>query len=402
MAKIGIFGGSFDPPHLGHILALEEFYKGLELDLVLVIPAGEPPHKKLSAVSASAEQRLAMTRRAVAQLPFAQVSDIEICRSGASYTSDTLLQLRKIYPSDTFYLLMGTDMFRSFSTWHDTKTIVEQATLVGAYREGAEVGLLQNCAAELREKLGARCIVLENSFLPYSSTCARAMIAFGCGSEYVSAPVYRYILDQGLYYSNADLRNLDFDILSQVSISLHDRKRVPHVLGCSETAAELALHYGENVENAKRAGILHDVTKALGPLEQLKLCDRYDIITNHFYRENTKLLHAKTGAAVAERLFGENKAVCDAICWHTTGRANMTTLEKILYLADYVEPNRRFSSVQTLRDLTFLDLDAAMELGLNMTMEQLAQNHRQINEDSLTALRFFKKGTTINEAFWQQ
>lgn len=391
MAKIGIFGGSFDPPHLGHILALEEFQKKLELDLVLVIPTGEPPHKMLTVGSASSEQRLAMTRLAVKHLPFAQVSDLELLRSGASYTSDTLLQLRACYPTDTFYLLMGTDMFLSFSSWHDTPTIVEQAILVGAYRGEERAEQLYSCADELREKLHAQCIVLENSCLPYSSTGTRAMIAFQYGSEYVSESVYRYICENGLYYSNADLNNLDFDRLSQVSLSLHDRKRVAHVIGCSNTAAELALRYGENVENARRAGILHDITKALGSSEQLKLCDRYDIILNHFYRENTKLLHAKTGSAIAERLFGENTEVCDAICWHTTGRVNMTTLEKILYLADYVEPNRCFPSVEALRKLTFSDLDLAMELGLEMTLEQLNQNHRQINEDSFAALRFFQE-----------
>ena len=96
MAKIGIFGGSFDPPHLGHILALQEFQQKLSLDRVLVIPANNPPHKQLAFCGASAEQRLHMTRLAVQDLPYAEVSDLELRRDGKSYTSDTVEELRRL------------------------------------------------------------------------------------------------------------------------------------------------------------------------------------------------------------------------------------------------------------------------------------------------------------------
>ena len=132
------------------------------------------------------------------------------------------------------------------------------------------------------------------------------------------------------------------------------------------------------------------MTKALTGEEQLKLCDNYGIILNHFERENPKLLHAKTGAAVARRIFGENDAVCSAIEWHTTGRAGMSLLEKIIYLADYMEPSRDFDGVEELRRLTWTDLDAAMLLGLEMTMQQLREKGSQIGPDSLAAYQYFQ------------
>lgn len=391
MAKIGIFGGSFDPPHLGHILALQEFKRKLNLDLVLVIPAKDPPHKELARGGAAAEHRLEMIRLAISDLPGVEVSDLELRRAGKSYTADTVEQLRVLYPEDTFYLLMGTDMFLSFSAWFEPQRITAQATLVAAYRTEDKGGRLAACAQRLKEELNAQCILLENDYLPCSSTGTRAMLAFGCADDYLPGSVYDYICRNQLYFSHADLQKLDFDRLKSVSLSLHDRKRVPHVIGCSDTAMALANVYGANHEDARRAGILHDITKALNAQEQLKLCESYGIILDKFYRENPKLLHAKTGAAVAQRVFGENEAVCQAICWHTTGKPEMNLLEKILYLADYVEPNRSFDTVESLRALTFEDIDAAMCLGLQMTMDQLRGQERQIDPNSLAALRFYQE-----------
>lgn len=401
MAKIGIFGGSFDPPHLGHILALQEFQQKLSLDRVLVIPANNPPHKQLAYCGASAEQRLHMTRLAVQDLSYVEVSDLELRREGKSYTADTVEELRQLYPEDTFYLLMGTDMFLSFASWHEPQRITAQATLVAACRTEDKNGKLSACAQRLREELGADCILLQNDFLPYSSTVTRAMLAFGCGEEYVSDQVFAYIRDNGLYYVGADLKGMEFEQLKAVSLSLHDRKRVPHVIGCSDTALALAEQYGADLEAARRAGILHDVTKALPSQEQLKLCQCYGIILDNFYRENPKLLHAKTGAVIAGEVFGENEAVCQAICWHTTGKARMNTLEKILYLADYVEPNRSFEAVKPLRALTFRDLDCAMALGLQMTVEQLQNQSRAIDPNSKAALCFYQERNRENETIRQ-
>ena len=111
MARVGIFGGSFNPPHLGHMLAVREFQKKLGLDLVLLIPASIPPHKELSSNSPDAKARLEMTRLAAQDIENTQVLDIELTRHGASYTADTLRELRVRYPNDELFLMMGTDTF---------------------------------------------------------------------------------------------------------------------------------------------------------------------------------------------------------------------------------------------------------------------------------------------------
>ena len=180
------------------------------------------------------------------------------------------------------------------------------------------------------------------------------------------------------------------DKLEQVVISLLNPNRVAHVLGCRDTAVELAKRWGADETDAARAGILHDITKALdGPL-QLTLCDAYGKILNDFSRRYPKTLHALTGSLVAERIFGENKAVVDAIRSHTTGKADMNLLETIIYVADYMEPNRKFPGVERLRELAYRDITGALKLGLDMTMEHLRDQGSEASPESREALEYLK------------
>lgn len=397
MAKIGIFGGSFNPPHEGHILAAREFCQQLELDRLLIIPAGDPPHKTLSANSPTALQRLEMTRLAVEDMENTEVLDLEIKREGRSYTADTIEILRKSYPHDELFLLMGTDMFYSFGSWYQPERITGEATIAVAHRDADSPARLQSCAAELQRTLDARIVFVENQYLPHSSTSVRAMIAFRCADTYLSPRVMKYIEEKGLYYAGRDLRGLPFDELREVALSLHKSKRVDHVIGCSDTAAALAEAYGASTEDARRAGILHDITKALNASEQLQLCEKYAMILDSFEREHPKLLHAKTGAVIAREVFGESVAVCEAIQWHTTGRENMSLLEKLIYLADYMEPNRTMEGIEELRQLTWTDMDAALAMGLEMTMTYVRSRGAKVDPHSAAALRCLQERKQTNE-----
>ena len=389
MARIGIFGGSFHPPHLGHILAAREFQQKLALDTLLLIPAGVPPHKTIGAIDPV--HRLEMTRLAVQDLANTQVLDLELRREGRSYTADTVEALRQQYPRDELFLLMGTDMFFTFEKWYQPERIVREVTLVVAYRDKEKREELLRYAASLKEQLGARIVFVENEFLPYSSTSIRAMLAFCCGKHYLAPQVLDYIRQNKLYLQGESLKNLPFEKLEEISLSLHKPKRVAHVRGCSETAAALAEHYGVDVTDARRAGILHDITKALTAEEQLQLAQDYQMPLSDFERRYPKLIHAKTGAVVAREIFGENEAVCEAITWHTTGKADMSLLEKIIYLADYMEPNRVLDGVDELRRLTWTDLDAALQRGLEMSLAHVLSTDSAVDPNSHAALCFLKE-----------
>ena len=386
MERIGIYGGTFNPPHLGHMLAARQAVKLLRLDRLLLIPDRIAPHKVLPEGSASPQQRLQMLQLAAAGIEKAEVSDIELRREGTSFTYLTILELKQLYPEAELVLIMGTDMFLSFDSWRETKIITDNAALGVLYRgEKGEKAAIDAKKAEM-EANGVKVELIENEVTAISSTDLRRMLVFGCAEPFLPEGVGAYIREKGLYGTGRDYRNLSEEELEQVVVSLLKPNRVAHVLGCRDMAVELAKRWGADVTDAARAGLLHDITKAIdGPL-QLTLCSEYGTMLNDFSRRYPKTLHALTGSLVAERIFGEKEAVVSAIRHHTTGKANMCLLEKIIYIADYVEPNRTIAGVDQLRHLAFTDLDAALKMGLQMTVSYLNEQGSEVSPESREAL----------------
>ena len=389
MERIGIYGGTFNPPHVGHICAAKCAVEGLELRKLLLIPACIAPHKVLPSNSPTPQQRCRMLQIAAGEKM--EVCDMELQRNGVSFTYETVEQLRQQYPQQELILFMGTDMFLSFLTWREPRRILNCVSIGVFYRgEPGELEAIEEKKAEL-EAMGATVYLVKNPVTAISSTQLRRMLVFHCASPFLPDGVERYIRENGLYGTAEAYRNLPMEQLEQVVVSLLKPNRVAHVLGCRDTAAELARRWGCDETDAARGGILHDITKALdGPL-QLTLCREYGIVLSEFSKKNPKTLHALTGSLVADRIFGENKQVVEAIRSHTTGKAAMTTLEKILYVADYMEPNRDFPGVERLRALAFEDLDKALKLGLTMTIELLKEQKREISPESAEALAFLQQ-----------
>ena len=393
MERIGIFGGTFNPPHIGHIQAAQQAITALGLSRLLLIPDRIAPHKQLPENSPTPEQRLDMLRIAAADCPQIQASDIELCREGVSYTVEKVTALKKLYPRAELVLLMGTDMFLSFDSWKNARKILKNTTL-GVFCRGEknEETAIKEKRSELQRQ-GAKVELVKNDVIPISSTQMRRLLAFHCADAFLPAGVGDYIRENGLYDVSARWKNLPMEELEQVVVSLLNPNRVAHVLGCRDTAVELAKRWGADVTDAARAGILHDITKALdGPL-QLTLCEAYGKILSDFSRKYPKTLHALTGSLVAERIFGENEAVVSAIRYHTTGKAGMNLLETIVYVADYMEPNRDFPGVEKLRALAFTDLPSALKLGLEMTMEHLKKQGSEVSPESREALAYLNGGS---------
>jgi len=388
MARIGIYGGTFNPPHIGHMRAAQQAFVLLKLDRLLLIPDRIAPHKVLPQGSPTAQQRMEMLKIGAAQIPYAQISDMELRREGTSYTYLTVQELKAQYPNDELILIMGTDMFVSFHTWRYPEKILENATLAVLCRgdKGENQAIAEQKTA--LEALGARIEVVQNEVTVISSTELRRMLIFGCADPFLPGDVGYYIRKNGLYGTKNNYRQLPMEQLEKVVISLIDPKRVNHVLGCRDTAVDLAKYWGADETDAARAGILHDITKALRGQLQLTLCSEYGIILDDFSTKYPKTLHALTGALVAERIFGENQAVVDSIRHHTTGKADMSLLEKIIYVADYMEPCRAFPGVERLRELAFTDIDAALKLGLEMTLELLKKQGSEVSPASRDALNW--------------
>ena len=388
--RIGIYGGTYSPPHIGHMRAAEFAIDALKLDRLLLIPTGVSPHKEMAAGASSAD-RLRMLRISAADIEKAEVSDIEVNRSGSSYTVDTLRAIKGENPDSQLVLLMGTDMFTSFLSWREPDAILELAALAvfcrGEKGEAARIGAQK----AVLEAMGARVELVENPVTAISSTDLRRMLIFGCADSFLMPGVGDYIRSNGLYGTGKDRKNLSMEELETEVVSLLNPNRVAHVLGCRDCAMELARLYGENEVDAARAGLLHDITKAIdGPL-QLTLCAEYGIVLDTFSQRFPKTLHALTGSLVAQRIFGENERVVSAICHHTTGRADMTLLEKIIYIADYVERNRDFPGVEEMRQLAYTDLDKAVLMGLESAVAHVRRPGQDLAPATIEALEFLQK-----------
>ena len=389
--KIGIYGGTFNPPHLGHITAARAVFELLRLDFLLLVPAGLPPHKALPADSPTAEQRLELTRLAGEQLGLGEkvrTLDWELRRTGPSYTADTLEQVRQQYSGAELWLLMGTDMFLTLHTWREPERILSLAGIAafGRTEEDTEELFAVQRAHLYRACPQARIFTLTvPGVVDVSSTELRERLSRGEGANLLPPAVYGCILRDKLYGTKADLTRLSLRQLRSVALSYLKHRRIPHVLGTEQEAVRLAERYGADVGKAQVAALLHDCTKKLEMDEQLALCERYGIALDGLEQKTLKLLHAKTGAALARDVFGVDEEVYRAIWWHTTGHGGMTLLEKVIYLADYIEPSRDFPGVEELRRVCYEDLDRGLEMGLEMTVEEMTAMGNPVHHATLEA-----------------
>lgn len=380
--RLLIYGGTFNPPHLGHADALSCAAEYLHADAVLVIPAGIPPHKALAEGSPEASERLRLCELA---FEGAEVSPMELRREGKSYTVDTLEHISAEKPGAELYFLIGTDMLLYMEQWHDFRKLFTLCTLAALPRAEGETDELARQAAHLRRTYGAKIEIIPKTPLPMDSTSLRAALPQRGGADALSDAVYSEIIRLRLYGAKPDLAWLREKAAAYLKPS-----RIAHVRGCEETAAMLAERWGEDPQEAAEAGILHDITKRLTTDEQLRMAENYGIMLNTYDLSAPKTLHALTGAYFAREHFGVPDTVFSAIEWHTTGHPDMSTLDKIVYLADFIEPNRDFPGVQTVRELAFRDLNGAMIAALQMSMDEIRRRGAEPHPRSAETLRRLK------------
>ena len=191
--SIALFGGSFNPPHIGHLAVAEACADAAGLDRVLWMPAATAPHKQDDPSLASAEDRLAMVQRAIEGNPRFEASDLEIRRGGVSYTLETIRQLADLYPGEDLALILGGDSLSYFPSWRSPRQILELARLITYQRPGSE---LADAPDWVREKT----TVVDGLPLHLSSTHIRSRIARGQTVRYlIPEPVRQLVADRGLY-----------------------------------------------------------------------------------------------------------------------------------------------------------------------------------------------------------
>ena len=384
--RIAVFGGVFDPVHIGHIKAAQIADRELCPDELIFVPAGNPPHKVK--LMNTAENRMKMLRIAVKDAfgEKAKLCGYEVENNGFSYTSDTLMHLRTVYGMDSeIFFVIGSDNIKNILSWHKPDVIRTLATLAVVKRPGYD-----ETEAKL---LFPECVILEGDSIDDSSTEIREKARNG--EDYralVPHGVYEYIAANKLYPKAAS----ELEIESFVKAKLKP-KRFEHTIGVRDTAERLAEKYGADKKKARIASLLHDCAKNLSLQEMLKLCEKYDIIVDELQMRQENMLHGIAAMGISFFELGiTDYEILDAVRYHTTGRKDMPLLTKIIYLADCIEPSRSFDGVEELRRLSTDNLDSACLLSLDRTISFLISKGVEVHTDTLEARNSLIRGGKID------
>ncbi len=200
MSKIGVYGGTFNPIHIGHIRLGKAVFDELKLDKILYIPDNTPPHK-VSNDLASGKDRLNMLDISLKDYPQMESCDIELKRQGKSYTFQTLLELKELYKNDELFLITGADMFLTLDKWKEPEIIFDTASIIGVPRVERDFEKMKAYADEVLKPMNAKTVILSHTvFDTASSTFVRENISdFQKIKEMITPEVFRYITDNKLY-----------------------------------------------------------------------------------------------------------------------------------------------------------------------------------------------------------
>lgn len=376
--RIGIFGGTFNPPHKGHKRMVLEMMKAASLDKVLIIPTYTPPHKTAPDL-ASTKDRMKMCELLFSEDCFT-VSDIEIRRVGKSYTVDTVSELKTLYPDDEFFLIIGSDMLLTFHQWREPQKILSMVTLSVATREEEISPEVLSAYAKETLKLSEGDYILSRmSPMECSSTEVRERVK---NKENLSDVLTDEVID---YIGKFDLYSAEYPEYKLLLREMLDDYRYIHSLGVAESARELAELYGYDTDKAYKAGLLHDIMKNATKDYQLQIMEKGGIILSQAEKNNPKLWHAMAGECYLREEMGiTDEELLGAVRYHTTGKAGMSLLEKIIYIADYISEERNYPDVDVMRRLSKeVSLEEASLYALRYSIRKFERDGGIIHTDSV-------------------
>ena len=393
--RIGIYGGSFDPVHNGHIAMIRSALKSGFIDCVIVIPSVRNSFK-LYSNKLPPPYRLYMMKETVEglELKNCYVSDIEFGIEGVSYTAVVLAKLtsdeyirdfltangvkrKKAEEHHEFFWIMGSDTLGTFETWYKPGEILNYVTLLAAVRPGDSTDV-EKAKSSIEKNLGGRVEIFRLKGIDCSSS---GITDSGDFSE-VPEPAAGFIKRHALYTENTKLLGVSEEARKQFfeySVWMHrylGEKRLLHTLNVGYLSAHFAGLYGADKDKALIAGALHDCAKELPIEQQLEMAKRYsgDLFTEK------KIIHSSAGATFAKEELGINDSeILDAICYHTTGRGGISVLEKIVYLADKIEPARNYMDLAPIREAAEKDLDSAVRMTALAIKDKFVSQGRDIH-----------------------
>lgn len=373
--KIGLYGGSFDPVHSEHVRFAEAALHFLHLDKLEVIPSYLAPHKRDGA-SASAADRVALLEVAFRGVKGVHVNDCECRAGGTSYTYLTCRAFRKQYPDAELFLLVGADMLLDFFTWKNPDEILSNVTLAACGR-GEE--LPKSLGDTFYERFQKHFVAVPFVGEKVSSTALRVSLAFRGETETdlsALSPEVLHEIDELNLYRVEEARALE----------LETPQRRAHSYRVAMLACKWA-HRTRLVPERKAllAAMLHDCAKYVP--EDSPLLQGFRSPEN----VPAPVWHQYAGAYLAEHRFGiTDGEILDAIEFHASGKGNMSTLGKLIYLSDLLESKREFEGVEELRKLFWKDLDRCMEASLSHQLDYLKESGMPVYPLTEEAFRWYR------------
>ena len=378
--RVGVLGGIFDPVHFGHLNLAQYALEQLGLDIVLFVPSGKPSHKDYSGITPAAV-RLKMLSLAVKANPRFKVTDIEAKNPAVSYTADTLKTIKSFMPEGSqLFFLMGEDNVSQIVSWKNYESFCDLCKIVAVPRKNPE-----NSPQNPDFLYLSACAPLD-----ISSTFLRQRVREGASVAYLTTEAVCAFIAEKRLYKLSRLREREITRFIEKTLT---KKRYLHTVGTVDEAVKLARLYGEDEKKARLAALLHDAAKEFTPRKKAELCAKYHIKLSKYMLADIDFAHGLIASKMAKERFGVfDKDILNAIAYHTSGRAGMSRLEKIIFLADYIEAYRPLhDNLILLREMAYKDLDKAVIMKLSATIARLKERGAYISPRSKQALKYFSK-----------
>ena len=402
--KVGILGGTFDPVHNAHLNMALHAKEQFGLDEVWFMPSPNPPHKDSKDI-ADIKHRINMINLVISGQKGMKLCDYEAKQKDVCYTADTLTALASIYPDYKFSFIIGSDSLMTFEHWYKTDVILQYANILVAPRKEknsmeqaynsnsnngstsqSHISKIKEVIESYNNKYGNKFALIDLEELDYSSTEIRHKKNW---SNSLPKGVIEYIKENNLYTDTINetwsLSDIEADIKATLS-----PKRFEHSMNVAQTAAQMAEAFNVNPNKAYLAGVLHDCAKELPDNELVDICKAHYSVTP-LEERRPFLLHPKAGCYISQHKYKiTDQEVLEAIKWHTTGKANMTDLEKIIFSADYIEPGRtKQPRLEYLREISTKDLDLLVSCILEDMVQYLKNDNDEIEEHTMEAYEYY-------------
>lgn len=381
--RIGILGGTFNPVHSAHVQMARIARDEAALDLVFLMVAADPPHKRVEG-EVPAGERFGMVRLAAEGEEKIEPGDLEIKRGGVSYTLDTLGELQTLYPGAELFLIVGSDMLADLPNWHCPQEVLDRAEVLCVPRIGLRLDDGKT-AESLAARYGARVRVLKGKAARISSTQVRELLEAGRSvSGLLPEKVEQACYENGAYFP-PEVRALQTKLCAALT-----PKRYRHVCGAMRAAAAISELWKQDPEKMRLAALLHDCAKCLDPLEQ-EVLSGDDAGIEAVY-------HAFAGAVLAKTEYGiTDEKILRAIRLHTTGDAGMTDFDAAIYAADLIEPTRTFPGVEEYRAHIPLGIDEFMRYALRRVEKFIGRSDKAFHPATERALEYYESKETAKK-----